>query len=423
MMVNVRMRAENYMLINSKETARSEVFGKAYINFAGTALGLVDNLKLRGRVEVLGDTDLKYNLKDSPLTTDNQLQGLVEFVNLNDTTNDVVNRPPLTGLDMDLSISIDDGAHLDAYLNANKTNYIDVMGGGDMRMQYNNADGIILRGRYTIGSGEMKYALPVIPLKTFTIAEGSYIEFTGDPMNPTLNITATEQTKATVGSESGNGRVVEFTCGVQVTKTLQNMGLEFTIDAPEDMTIQNQLAAMTKEERGKQAVTMLTTGMYLADGNTSSFSMNSALSAFLNSQINQISGKALRSLDIGFGIDNSFTGTGDLHTDYSFKFARRFWNNRLKISIGGKLSTGADVNMSDETFFDNVSLEYRLSPVSNKYLSLFYIRDSYDWLEGNVSKFGGGFLWRRKLNSLRDIFRFKESTDTVRRDTVKSNGK
>ena len=423
MAVNVRMRAENYMLIDSKETTRSEAFGKAYINFYGSASGLIDNLKLRGRVDVLGTTDLKYNLKDSPLNTDDQLKGLVEFTNFSDTTVDVINQPPLTGLDMDLSLSIDEGAHVDCYLNAAKSNYIDVVGGGDMRMQYNTADGIILRGRYTIGSGEMKYELPVIPLKTFTIAEGSYIEFTGDPMNPRLNITATELTKSTVGSESGNGRVVEFTCGVVVSKTLQDMGLEFTIDAPEDMTIHNQLQSMTKEERGKQAVAMLTTGMYLADGNTSSFTMNSALSAFLNSQINQISGKALRTLDIGFGVDNSFTSTGQLHTDCSFKFARRFWNNRLKISIGGKLSSGADASLQDETFFDNVTFEYRLSPTSNKYLNLFYVRDSYDWLEGNVSKFGGGFLWKRKLNSLKDILNFKDddSGTTTKNDSTVSD--
>lgn len=411
--VNTRMRATNYLLVDAKETARSEAFGKAYVNFFGTANGLIDNLKVRGVVNVLGTTDLEYNLKDSPLSTDDQLQGLVEFTNFSDTTQDVVNKPPLTGLNMDLSVTIDDGAHIDCYLNSSKSNYIDVIGGGSMRMQYNVADGIILRGRYTIGSGEMKYELPVIPLKTFTIADGSYIEFTGDPMNPRLSITATEQTKSTVGAASGNGRVVNFTCGVNVSKTLQDMGLEFTIDAPEDMTIHNQLQAMTKEERGKMAVAMLTTGMYLAEGNTASFSMNSALSAFLNAQINQISGKALKTLDIGFGVDNSFTGSGQLQTDYSFKFARRFWNNRLKISIGGKISTGPDVAMQNETFFDNVSLEYRLSALSNKYLSLYYIRDSYDWLEGNVSKFGGGFLWRKKMNKLSEILRFWENDETT----------
>lgn len=314
-------------------------------------------------------------------------------------------------------------AHVDYYLNADHSNYVDIIGGGDLRLQYNPVDEIVLRGRYTIGSGEMKYALPVIPLKTFTIEDGSYIEFKGDPMNPTLNITASETTKSTVGGSSGDGRSVEFTCGVVVTKTLNDMGLEFTIDAPEDMTIHNQLQSMSKEERGKLAVTMLTTGMYLADGNTSNFTMNSALSAFLNSQINQISGKALRSLDVSFGVENSFGNNGSLHTDYNFKFAKRFWNNRLRIVIGGKLSTGSDVQMENETFFDNVTFEYRLSPTSNKYLNLFYERDGYDWLEGSVSKFGGGFMWKRKVRHFKDLFRFKDTQDAVpqtQADTTKT---
>ena len=201
------------------------------------------------------------------------------------------------------------------------------------------------------------------------------------------------------------------------------MGLEFTIDAPEDLTIHNQLQSMTKEERGKLAVTMLTTGMYLADGNTKNFTMNSALSAFLNSQINQISGKALQSLDVSFGVDNSFNSNGTLHTDYSFKFAKRFWNNRLRIVIGGKLSSGADVVPQEQTFFDNVTFEYRLSPTSNKYLNLFYQRDSYDWLEGNVSRFGGGFMWRRKLKRLKDLFNFRDDADEIVEATPDSTKK
>lgn len=413
MMLDVRMKAKNFLLIDSRENGRSEAFGKAYVDFMGAVKGPLDDLNMNGRLDVLGTTNLKYNLKDSPLSTDDQLNGLVEFVNLKDTLNDVVKRPPLTGFNIDLSINIDEGAHAECFLNADHSNYVDVIGGGTMRLKYNVADDISLRGRYTMSSGEMKYSLPVIPLKTFTITEGSYIEFTGDPYNPLLNLTATEQTKSTVGEGSNNGRSVNFTCGVVVTKRLKDMGLEFTIDAPEDMSIHNQLQSMTKEERGKLAVTMLTTGMYLADGNTKNFTMNSALSAFLNSQINQISGKALRSLDVSFGVDNSFNGNGMLHTDYSFKFAKRFWNNRLRIVIGGKLSSGADVVPQEQTFFDNVSFEYRLSSTSNKYLNLFYQRDSYDWLEGNVSKFGGGFMWRRKLSRLKDLFSLHDNTNEI----------
>ena len=150
---------------------------------------------------------------------------------------------------------------------------------------------------------------------------------------------------------------------------------------------------------------MLTTGMYLADGNTSAFSMNSALSSFLQTEINNITGNALRTLDLSFGIDNSTDASGSMHTDYSFKFAKRFWNNRLKIIVGGKVSSGADVPNQNESFFDNVTFEYRLGDTSNKYLRLFYDNNSYDWLEGTTQEFGVGFTWRKTMQHFKDLFR------------------
>ena len=183
------------------------------------------------------------------------------------------------------------------------------------------------------------------------------------------------------------------------------MGLKFIISAPEDMTVQNQLASMSEEQRGKLAVTMLTTGMYLSDGNTSAFSMNNALSSFLQSEINQIASSAMKTMDVSVGVDNSTNAAGGQHTDYSFKFAKRFWNNRMKIIVGGSVSTGAEMEHSNNSFFDNVSFEYRLDKTSNKNLRLFYERDSYDLLEGDFSEYGVGFVFRKRMRHFMDLFR------------------
>ena len=434
-MTNIRLRAQNYQIIDAKENKQSVAYGKAFVNFFARISGTLDNMVMRGRVDVLGSTDMSYVLRDSPLTTDNQLDELVKFTDFTDSTQTVIERPQLTGFKMDMTLEVSNGAHIMAYLNADHSNYIDLMGGGTLRMSYSPADNLRLTGRYTLSNGEMKYSLPVIPLKTFTIQDGSYVEFTGDVMNPTLNITATERTKATVSTEGDAGRSVDFDCGVMITKTLSNMGLEFTLDAPEDMQLHSELQAMSSEQRAKLAVTMLTTGMYLSDGNTGGFSMNSALSSFLNSQISQISGNALRTLDLQFGMDNSTDATGQSHTDYSFKFAKRFMNNRLKIAVGGKVSTGAELQQRNNSFFDNVSLEYRLDNTANKYISLYFENNSYDWLDGYTQKYGGGFIWRRKLNTFFDIFKFKDATtplpmrplnqtitsrDSVRTDSLKN---
>ncbi len=406
-LVDLRMRAKDYQAIGAKENPNSIAYGTAFVDLFARMQGTLDNLNMRGRLNVLGSTDMSYVLRDTPLSTDNQLEELVKFTDFSDTAQVVVGRPQLNGFTMDMTVDVSKGAHIMAYLNTDHSNYIDLMGGGTLRMQYSPMENLQLRGRYTLSNGEMKYSLPVIPLKTFTIRDGSYIEFTGEPVNPTLNITATERTRAAV-SGSGAGRSVEFDCGVVITKTLKDMGLEFTLDAPEDMQLHSELQAMGVEQRGKLAVTMLTTGMYLADGNTGSFSMNSALSSFLNSEINQITGNALRTLDLSFGMDNSTDASGAMHTDYSFKFAKRFMNNRLKIAVGGKVSSGAELQQRNNSFFDNVSLEYRLDQTANKFITLYYQNNSYDWLDGYTQKYGAGFTWRRYLQNFWDIFRFKE---------------
>ena len=425
-MVNLRMQANNFQIIGTKEHAKSVAYGKAFVNVFAMMNGPLDNLNMRGRLEVLGTTDMGYILRDTPITTDNQLDDLVKFTDFSDTTQIAVSRPPINGFRMDMTLNVSKGAHIMAYMNADHSNYIDLMGGGTLRMLYSPADNLQLTGRYTLSNGEMKYALPIIPLKTFHIQDGSYIEFTGDPMNPTLNISAVERTKATVTGTNGVGRSVAFDCGVNITRTLSDMGLEFTLDAPEDMQLHGELQAMGVEQRGKLAVTMLTTGMYLADGNTKPFSMNSALSSFLSSEISNLTGNALRTLDLSFGMDNSTDATGQTHTDYSFKFAKRFLNNRLKLAVGGKVTTGAELpGGRNNSFFDNISLEYRLDDTANKYLNLFFENNSYDWLDGYTQKYGGGFIWRRTLQNFTDIFRFKDDSNTmslppVRTDSIKT---
>ena len=411
--IDLRLTARNFQLVNAKQKKESVAYGRMFVNFFARLGGSLQQLNMRGRLDVLGTTDLNYILLDSPLSTDNQMDELVHFTDFSDTTTVSVQRPESDALDLDVNLNIDQGAHVRCALNADQTNYVDLLGGGQLRMRM-DADGLNLSGRYTVESGTMKYSLPVIPLKTFTIKEGSYVEFTGQPANPTLNLTATERTRASVGTEDGQNRNVSFDCGVVITQTLENMGLQFTISAPEDMQIQNELASMSVEQRGKLAVTMLTTGMYLADGNTNSFSMNSALSSFLQSEINSITAGALKTVDLQLGLDNTVDAAGQMHTDYSFRFAKRFWNNRLNVQIGGKVSTGAEMQGQNQSFFDNVTMEYRLSPTSNQYVKLFYNQNVYDWLEGYTGEYGGGYIWKRKLDRLTDIF--KSEKVVTRRD-------
>ena len=409
---SLRYSGQNVLLVDAKETRRSEAYGKGYVNLLGMVTGEVDKLKVRGKIEVLSNTNLYYILRDSPITTDNRLKELVTFTDLTQEQQVAKAKPTVEGMDMRMDITVNDGSHVICWINSNHTNYLDIIGSGDLRFTYAQ-EKMEMTGRYTISEGEMKYSLPVIPLKTFTISSDSYIEFTGDIMNPTLSITATETNRASATSSTGENRPVDFTCGVVLSKTLQNMGLQFIISAPQDNDITNQLDAMSIEDRGKLAVTMLTTGMYLADSNTSNITMNSALSSFLQQEINNIAGSALKTLDVQLGLQNSTQADGTFSTDYSFKFAKHFWNNRLSISIGGRVSTGTQASGKTPSFFDNVDIQYRLADNSNQYVGAFYKHDVYDYLEGYVDKYGVNYTWKRKLQRLVEIFPWVKSENTI----------
>ena len=423
MKLDLKMKAENFLLIDAKENRRSEAYGKLFVNFYALMRGELSKLQVLGKMDVLPSTNLYYILKDSPLSTDNRMKDLVTFTDF--TAEDPINivRPTVEGMNVNFTVSVKEGAEVTCWLNSNHSNYLNALGEGDLRFGI-RGDETTLTGRYTINYGEMKYTLPIVPLKTFTIADGSYLEFTGDMMNPRLNITATEEKRATC-DVSGVQQIVTFNTGVKLSKTLNDMGIEFIISAPENQTITEQLAKCSMEERSKLAVTMLTTGMYLQDGNTSSFSMNSALNSFLQSEINQIAGSALKTVDMSFGMDNSTDENGNIHTDYTFKFAKRFWNNRLAISVGGKVSTGPDVSGQNKSFFDNVDLQYRLSDTSSRYLQLFYKRSVYDFLEGYVGQYGAGYMWKKKLQTLGEMFHGTKlqptPSDTTRRQTTPSD--
>ena len=412
MNLDVRMKAENFLLIDAKETARSEVYGKAYVNYLGTMKGPLNRLTMLGKLDILGGTDMTYMLRESALTTDSQMDDLIKFTNFSDTIPETVKvRPDMGGFTMAMGIEIDEQAHIVCAQNADHSNYIDLIGGGNLRMLFNSASDFQLFGRYTLSSGEMKYSLPVIPLHTFNIKDGSYIEFLGDPYNPTLNITATENLKANVADGSSSGKIVDFECGVSITQTMSKPWIEFIINTPEDMQMQNELNMKSKEERGKLAVSMLASGMYLGEGGgTTNSAMSGALASFMQSEINNITGSALRSmgLDLSANLETSTDAAGALHTDYTFKFSKQLLNNRLRIMMGGRVSTGSEAAGDNGAFFDNFSMEYRLNKNETQYLKLFYEREAYDWLEGNISQFGAGFMWKRKLEKLSDIFRFKK---------------
>ena len=424
MRMDLKMTARNFEVFNAKKNRTSMVYGKMYIDLNTTIKGTPDAISVRGSANILGSSDFTYVLRESPLTVEDRLAETVTFVNFADTA--AARRKPLRemrpgGIDMLVNLHIDQAVQCKVDINESGSNYMRVEGGGDLAFQYTPDGNMLLNGRYSLMSGEMKYEMPVIPLKTFKIREGSYIEWTGNVMDPRLNIQAYERMRTSVTQEGQTARMVGFDVGVSITNRLSNLGFAFTIDAPEDGSMQNELVAMSASQKNKAAVTMLVTGMYISDSSTAKLDANSALNSYLQGQINNIAGNALKTIDLSVGMETTnATETGDQRTDYNFQFAKRFWNNRVRVVIGGKISTG-NAAVRDESFIDNISLEYRLDNSGTRYVKLFHDKKYANVLEGEVTETGAGIVLKKKVSRIRDLFIFQRKKKKVNDTEEKVN--
>ena len=409
---NLTLRAQNYTLLDAPRTRESMLYGKIFVDLNATVRGPLDGLTMRGNMNLLGNTDVTYVLTDSPLTVEDRLGELVTFTSFTDTTSVQATEVPtmsLGGMDMLMSVHIDDAVRLRADLSPDRSSRVELEGGGDLNLQYTPQGDLTLSGRYTLIGGMMKYALPVIPLKEFQFVNGSYVDWTGNPMNPSLNLTATERVRASVSDgDDGGSRMVNFDVSISIKNRLENPDLSFNLSAPEDATVQGELAGMSADERSKQAITMLATGMYLYNsGKGGGLTMGSALNSVLQSQINSLTGN-LKNASLSVGIeDRTAAETGDKQTDYSFRYSQRFFNDRVQIIIGGKVSSGANATNDVESFIDNISLEYRLDNSGTRYVRVFHNKNYESVLDGEITETGVGLVLRRKMDRLSELFIFK----------------
>lgn len=411
MMADLQLNARELQLLDARRTEESIVYGKLLVNLSSTLKGPLDALTVRGDLQLLGGTDITYILTESSLTVQDRLTDLVTFTSFADTltrSRRPRNTLPLGGVDMLMVIRIDPAVQARVDLAPDRSSYVELEGGGDLSFQYTRQGDMVLTGRYTLTDGNMKYALPIIPLKEFHVVSGSYIQWDGDPMNPLMHLAATERVRANYTPVGGSSSYsVNFDVGVLIKERLEDMSLEFTIEAPENASVQNELTSLGSEERSKRAVTMMATGIYL--GSTGSMNMGDALNSFLESEINNIAGSALKTVDISFGMDtydqNPELGGGQ-RTDYSFRFAKRFYNDRIRVVVGGKISDGD--TQQKESFIDNVSVEYRLDAAGSRNVKVFHSRTNDNLLDGEVIETGAGILLRRKMLHLRELFNFKK---------------
>lgn len=404
----LNLTARNADILQPTPTRETLLYGKAIVNGNIAMEGPFNALSIAGNLQLQPGSSIHYIYKDAILTANNQLDNVVTFISFDaDTTSLPKTRRKANSLNMNLILSIDPTAQLEVSLGASKQNSVAIQGGGMLNLQYTSTMGLRLSGRYSIEQGTLNMNVPLLHVSSMAIRTGSTVTWEGNPLNPLLNITAEDRVRASVTLD-GSPQSVLFVAGVSLSDTMEKLNVQFTLTAPENASMQNTLATLSPDERGKLSVALLTTGLYLGEGGTGNL-MNTALMGILQSQIDNISRDAFRTVDLSVGIEPLADGVSGVstRTDYSFSISKRLWDNRIRIIIGGSVTTNNE-RIEDEAVIDNISIEWRITPVGNQYLRFFYDKNFESILEGEIRETGVGYAYRRKfLKGKREELRVK----------------
>lgn len=417
MAMNLDLNARNIQVVKSDRPRGADMFGKAFLDLSAKVKGNMSLLNVKADVAVLENTNVTYILSSGEQSiTERNTEDMVHFVQFNDTLKmlkaDSLSASGAMMLDLAAALHIKEGAAFTVYISPDGVNRAYVQPSGDLDFTMSPLNGDRLTGRLNINEGFVRYTPQFLSEKNFAFNNNSYVMFNGDMLNPVLNIHAVDVMRANVTQSGQNSRLVNFDVILNVTNTLDDMNVSFDLSTNDDITVQNELAAMTAEQRANQAMNLLAYNVYAGPGTKATANLSgNPLYSFLASTLNTWAANNIRGVDISFGVDQynkTYEGNTSTAMSYSYRVSKSLFNDRFKIVIGGNYSTDAN---ADENFSQNlindISFEYLLNRSGSMYVRVFRHTGYESILEGEITQTGVGFVLKRKLNSLGELVGIK----------------
>ena len=427
MVIDLNATGREVQFMDSKQDDLTQLFGKGLADINATVKSHGDMMTVRADATLLSGSNITYVMKNDitqlSTTVDEDMVTFTDFNQAATGSSILVTGRGSSANSILVNINVEKGAKINAFLSEDGQNRATVDGSGRLKYSLDFAGRDNLTGSYVIQEGNLRYTPPLISQKNFNITNGSSISWSGDILNPQLNLKGTERLKTSVSSENEGVRLVEFIIDANVGGTLNNIDLSFDLNCENDMTVQNELESMSENQRSQAAINLLLYNTYSGTnsaGNINNLTASSALFSFLQSQLNAWAAQTLPGIDLSFGI-NQYEGarSGGTETSYSYRLAKTLFNDRFKIVVGGEYSTEASAEEDiANNLFKDISLEYYLNDVGSRYLKLFRHASYENVVEGQVTETGVAYVLKRKLTDLKNLFKFKHSREYLLKDSL-----
>ncbi len=436
--VNLVMRADNLMLLNTTQKDYDLFWGRVYGTGTVYVDGPVSGLSISTpEMRALSNSVFTFN---SNSTSNVEEFKMLRFLQRDEGGTVTVEKPVKSGANMnvDFNLAVDRGTTVNVLV-GDDIGDISVRGNSErLRFVLARNGSISMNGNYFVDSGT--FVSKAILNRTFQIAKGSSIRWDGDALAPQLDINATYlRTVSNAGQylNVGSLQPINVLLSTRITQTLNNPKIELGVEAQDvSSNLKETLAEKMSNEDEKivqfgsiLVLNSFNVGNSAFDinlGNTLETSGYNLLFKQLGSVLNTISNEFQVDLNYLKGDPNSNTGD---RANASVSFA-------LSPRVTVKTGLGIPISKSENTSYDYLSgegiIEYDWSRKNDgSRLLRAYSKPTNIGLNGAAAanaganqSYGVGVVYSKSFNT---IFRRRKKAatsqkpeDSVKNDSVKN---
>jgi translocation and assembly module TamB len=444
--LDLYLTSKDFQILNTKENNNKLVYGKVKINTTAHIYGQSDHPEVVMKVGLSDDTNITYVVPQSERNVLEQ-KGIVVFIDRdakNDpflasiNPNDTI-QSSFKGITLSANIELSGKEILNVVMDPITEEKLTVQGNSTLTLDMDPSGNISLSGRYEITKGTYNLSFHNIVKREFSIVKGGSITWSGDPLDATLDIRASNQvetspldliisqTTTTNQAELNSYRQrLPFLIYLNINGQLLAPQISFQLDMPSSS--QNAFGGAiyakiqdinTREsDLNKQVFALLILRRFISDnplesqaGSDLSNSTRTSASRLLTEQLNRLS-QNIKGVQLSVDIksyEDYSGGEAQGRTSAQLGVSKSVFKDRLVVKLAGNVDIeGQNTNQGSITdYIGDLALEYKLTE-DGRFRITGFRNSNYDMLDGELVETGAGLIYIKDYDTLRELFKANE---------------
>jgi len=419
--LGLKLELKDFAAFKNTRAQNSVFYGQARGTGNVTITGDPANIKISVKASTGGNTQvvIPIDLTESIGQTD-----YIVFVNPSvDTTEGAKTRMPKkdnSGLTLDLGLRVTPDAQVDVFL-PNQLGNLRASGNGNLVMGMTPTTPFTLAGTYTISKGSFLFTFRNILRLPMQISEGSNINWTGDPADANVSVSAVYKTKAplkglTVNPEE-EGIRIPVECIIRLTGKLLNPDISFGINLPnaaEDIRslVYSSIDTTNATVMNEQTIYLLVMNQFkpVVGTSGSGVDVGSTGMSLLTNQFNSWLSAVSQNVNVNV---NYKMATATTAQEFDVGISTQLFDDRLLIdgTFGMNSYNNATVQQSS-TIVGDINIQYILTRNRRWRVHAYNRTNTLNILYNNAPYTQGvGLTYQRDFTNFADLFKRAKKVD------------